>query len=452
MKNRFLNLWAFTALIGVFTLTTSCSDDDNTSGGTTEPPITEGRYITVAGAVMGTTDPKPGDGNGGTIVYAISKENAKDPSKTYDVFENGFAVPSNRTARLQSSQDGSTLFNIAYTGTNGGEFSKYKVNGGQNFTPTGGVVNISQYAGTSPRWVKLYDGDKTGVAVNVTSPTVVTNADGSYKHTRGTATVLSLDLVNSLIAQTKSYEIALSAAEEAQGHHIFRLDAPVLNKAANKLIIGTWMRKTNPATGTNESTYTHLGAKSVVVDYPSLENPVVITSTVGFGDTSGYRSFNSFVGDDGNIYQATQRDASGSHILRINSSNQYDNSYVFNLDTALGLSGTYIENWKYAGNGKAVVAYTHSGSAVSNLSGQSQSFLALVDLTAKTAKTLDLPYSADMYFFQYQGYVVDGFDVYVTAAPVGQDGRIYIINSSTGVVTTGAKLTNKPGNHFIGAF
>mgnify|MGYP003421233431 FL=1 len=57
-----------------------------------------------------------------------------------------------------------------------------------------------------------------------------------------------------------------------------------------------------------------------------------------------------------------------------------------------------------------------------------------------------------MYFFQYQGYVVDGFDIYVTAAPVGQDGRIYIINSATGVVTTGAKLTNKPGNHFIGAF
>lgn len=452
MKNRFLNLWAFTALIGVFSLTTSCSDDDNAGGGTTEPPITEGRYITVAGAVMGTTDPTPGDGNGGTIVYAISKENAKDPSKTYDVFENGFAVPSNRTARLQSSQDGSTLFNIAYTGTNGGEFSKYTVNGGQNFSPTGGVVNISQYAGTSPRWVKLYDGDKTGVAVNVTSPTVVTNADGSYEHTRGTATVLALDLVNSLIAQTKSYKIPLTSAEEAQGHHIFRLDAPVLNDAGNKLIIGTWMRKTNPETGTNESTFTRLGAKSVVVDYPSLENPTVITSTVGFGDTSGYRSFNSFVGDDGNIYQATQREASGSHILRINSSNQYDNSYVFNLDTALGLSGTYIENWKYAGNGKAVVAYTHSGSAVSALSGQSQSFLALVDLNAKTAQPLDLPYNSDMYFFQYQGYVVDGFDVYVTAAPVGQDGRIYIINSATGVVTTGAKLTNKPGNHFIGAF
>lgn len=451
MKNKFLNFLAFTTILGAFSLITSCSDDNN-GGGTTEPPIIEGRYITIAGAVMGATNPTPGDGNGGTIVYAISKENAKDATKSFDVFENGFAVPSNRTARLQSSQDGFTLFNIAYTGTNGGEFSKFIVGGGQNFSPTGGTVNISQYAGTSPRWVKLFDGDKTGAAVNVTAPTIVTNTDETYKYTRGTATVLTLDLVNSLISQTKSYEIPLTTAEETQGHHIFRLDAPVLNKAGNKLIIGTWMRKTDPATGTNQSVYEHLGSKSVVVDYPSLDNPVVITSTVGFGDTSGYRSFNSFVGDDGNIYQATQRDAEGSHILRINQSNQYDNSYVFNLDTALGVTGSYIESWKYAGNGKAIIAYTHSGSVESSLSGQAQSFLALVDLNSKTAQQVDLPYDKDFYLFQYQGFVIDGYDIYVTVAPVSQDGNIYVINSLTGAVTKGAKLTNKAGNHFIGVF
>ena len=443
---KFLTLAALSSL----SILTSCSNDDNNNGQSTQP-VTEDRWITVAGAIMGSTDPIPGDGNGGTIVYSISKNDAKDASKTFDVFENGFLVPSNRTARLQSSQDGSTLFSIAYSGSNGGEYSKYNVGGGQNFTANGALVNISQYAGTSPRWVKLFDGDQTGVAVNVTTPTVVTEA-GNYSRTRGTATVISLNLANSFISETKSYEIPLTTAEEVLGHHIFRLDAPVLNAAKNKLIIGTWMRKTNPATGINETTFTHLGSKSIVVDYPSLENPTVITSTVGFGDTSGYRSFNSFVGDDGNIYQATQRDASGSHILRIDANNQYDNSYVFSLDTALGLSGTYIENWRYAGNGKAVVAYTHNGAAVSSLSGQAQSFLALVDLNTKTAQTLTLPYNTDMYFFQYQGYVVDGNEVYVTAAPVGQDGRVYIINILDGTVTPGAKLINKPGNHFIGAF
>ena len=451
MKKTVFKFITLTALFSSLIFTVSCSDDDKT-GGTTEPPITEGRWITVAGAVMGTTEPTPGDGNGGTIVYSISKENAKDPSKSYDVFENGFVVPSNRTARLQSSQDGSTLFNIAYGGANGGEFSKYIVGGGQNFAQTGALVNISQYAGTSPRWAKLFDGDKTGIAVNITTPTVVIGEGDTYLRTRGTANVISLDLVNSLISQAKSYEIPLTDAEEIQGHHIFRLDAPVLNEAGNKLIIGTWMRKTDTNTGLNQTEFTRLGSKSVVVDYPSLENPVVISSTVGFGDTSGYRSFNAFVGDDGNIYQATQRDTEGSHFLKINQNNQYDNSYVFSLDTALGISGSYVESWKYAGNGKAIVAYTHEGAAVSSLSNQSQSFLALVDLNAKTAQKIDLPYDVDLYLFQYQGFVIDGFDIYVTLAPVGKDGRIYIINSQNGNVTEGAKLINKPGNHFSGAF
>ncbi|RZK13567.1 MAG: hypothetical protein EOO43_17735 [Flavobacterium sp.] len=444
---RFLTV---SALFSTLFFTVSCSEDDK-SGGTTEPPITEGRWITVAGAVMGVTNATPGDGNGGTIVYSISKENAKDPSKSYDVFENGYVVPSYRTARLQSSQDGSRLFSIAYGEPSGGEYSKFIVNGGKNFEQTGALVNISQYAGFSPRWAKLFDGDKTGIAVNVTTPTVVTQGT-TYVRTRGIATVLSLDLVNSFISDVKTYEIPLTQAEEIQGHHIFRLDAPVLNKAGNKLIIGTWMRKTDTNTGLNQTEFTRLGSKSVVVDYPSLENPVVINSTVGFGDTSGYRSFNAFVGDDGNIYQATQRDTNGSHILRINQNNQYDNSYVFSLDAALGVENSYIETWKYAGNGKAIVAYTYDAAPVSALSNQSQSFLALVDLNTKTAEKIDLPYDVDMYLFQYQGFVIDGYDIYVTLAPVGKDGRIYIINSQTGNVTEGAKLINKPGNHFTGAF
>ena len=93
------------------------------------PPDTE-RWITVAGALMGEN---PGDGNGGTMVYAVSYEDARDPNISINVFEEGFGVKSNRTARLQSSEDGNTLFNIAYTGENGGEFSRYKVNGGKQF-------------------------------------------------------------------------------------------------------------------------------------------------------------------------------------------------------------------------------------------------------------------------------------------------------------------------------
>ncbi|RYZ14327.1 MAG: hypothetical protein EOP49_53740, partial [Sphingobacteriales bacterium] len=335
-------------------------------------------------------------------------------------------------------------FNITYTGSNGGEFMTYAVNGGGNFTQSGTTVNISQYAGTSPRWVKLFDGDNTGVAVNVTTPVVVADANGAYQHTRGTATVLSLDLQDILISGFKQYELPLTPAEEALGHHIFRLDAPTLNAAGNKLIIGTWMRKTNPATGANETTFGRLGSKSIVVDYPSLENPQIITSTVGFGDTSGYRSFNSFVANDNNIYHATQRDAeNGSYILKIDQSNQYDNSYVFSLDAALGVTGTYIDAWRYAGNGIAYAVYTYADA-------NEQGFVARIDLNAKTAQKVEgIAYDPDLDFGQYQGFVVDGNELYIAVTPVGKDGNIYIIDIPTGAVTKGAKLRNNPGNHYI---
>lgn len=419
---------------------TSCDSDDAITD-EQENPTTE-RWITVAGALMQS---EAGDGNGGTKVYSVSKSDAKDPSVSIDVYENGYPVPSNRTARLQSTEDGKVLFSIAYTGDNGGEFSKYNVLGGSQFTPADVTVSIAQYAGTSPRWAKLFDGDKTGIAVNVTAPQVVTDDSENYLYTRGTATVLALDLQNTLIQNFKQYELPLTETEEAEGHHIFRLDSPVLNKAGNKLIIGTWMRKTNPETGDNESGFTRLGSKSVVVDYPTLQNPKVITSNIDNGDTSGYRSFNAFAANDGNIYQATQRGTKGSHILKINQDNEYDNSYTFSLDNALGVNGSYVDAWRYAGNGIAYVMYAHNGA-------EDQGFVARVDLNAKTATVVDLPYEKGLDFGQYQGFVVDGDEVYIAVTPVGKNGNIYILNSKTGTVTKGAQLVNKTGNHYIGIY
>lgn len=444
MKKRFLNFLAF-GLFATAVMFTSCDSDDDPVVNSDPEPNTE-RWLTVAGALMGTD---PGDGNGGTMVYAVNYENARNPDYSINVYDNGFPVKSNRTARLQSSEDGNTLFNIAYTGDNGGEFSRYKVNGAASFTQEDVSVNISQYAGTSPRWVKLFDGDKTGVAVNVAGIAAnnATDATVPFAYYRGTATVLTLDLQDVLISGYKQYQIPLTTEEEALGHCIFRLDAPALNKAGNKLIIGTWMRKYNPATGATESSFTRLGTKSVVVDYPSLENPRVITSAVGHGDCSGYRSFNTFLADDGNVYQATQResDGIGSYILKINQNNEYDDSYEFSLDKALGVSNVYVDCWRYAGNGKAFVLYTHDAS--------SQGYVAYVDLTAKTAVKVDgIPYDADLDFGQYQGILVNGDEVYIAVTPTGKDGNIYILNSKTGAVTKGAKLVNKAGNHYIGIF
>ena len=114
------------------------------------------------------------------------------------MYDNGFPVKSTRTARLQASEDGITLFNIAYSGDNGGEFARYKVNGSGSYTQEDVTVNISQYATTTPRWSKLFDGDKTGIAVNVASIAAnnATDKTKPFAYYRGTATVLALSLIH----------------------------------------------------------------------------------------------------------------------------------------------------------------------------------------------------------------------------------------------------------------
>lgn len=419
-----------------------------------DPTPTESRWITVAAARMGDN---PGDGNGGTLIYSIDSEKAKDPSVTITPFDNGFIVPSNRTARLQASEDGNTIFNISYAGDTGGNYSKYKVNGGQDFEKTGSEVSIAPYVGSAPRWIKLFDGDKTGAAVYVSTEHEIDDngtpddvSDDTYVRTEAKMGIVTLDLVNSSIIEFQEHSVRLTAEEEAQGYYISRIDMPVLNAAGDKVYIGARLSKVNPETAETERDYQILGSKTIVLDYPSLLNPTVITSSVGHGNTNGYRSINAFL-YEGSVYQANQSDPEGSHILKIGSDNQYDDSYDFNLDEALGVEGAYILAWRPAANGKAVLAYRHDGST-EGVAG-AQGFFALVDLNAKTAETIDeIPYEPDFYLFQYQGFAVYGDEIYVTQAPVGKNGNIYVVNTETGAVTKGAELVNVEGSHFIGTF
>ncbi|WBL22581.1 hypothetical protein [Zunongwangia sp. HRR-M8] len=453
MKLNFLRKRNLFFLVVTLGLTVSCSDDDSTELTPEPTPEGDSRWITVAAARMGEN---PGDGNGGTLIYSVNSENAKDPSVSIEPFDNGFIVPSNRTARLQSSEDGNTIFNISYAGETGGNYTRYNVEGGQNFDPAGSEISIAPYVGTAPRWTKLSD-EKTGAAVYIATENIVDDndteddvTDDVYVRTNSKLSIVTIDLEQSEVKIFKEHDLPLSEELEAQGYYIGRVDMPVLNAAGNKLYIGVNMRKLNPETLERENDFEALGSKTIVLDYPSLENPTMITSEVGHGSTNGYRSINAFE-YQGSIYQANQGDPDGSHILKIGADNKYDDSYVFNLDEALGINEAYILAWRPAANGKAIVAYRHAGS-VEGVAGQ-QGFFALADLNTGTAeKITDIPYDPDFYLFQYQGFVVDGTEIYLTEAPVGQNGNIYVVDTETGEVTKGAELVNVEGSHFIGVF
>ncbi|WP_258097372.1 hypothetical protein [Marinoscillum pacificum] len=450
MKLSYLNYKTLAGILLTIGLNTACTDDNEID----PEQVEDGRWITVAAARMGDN---PGDGNGGTLIYSLSSEDAKDPTFSIAPFDNGFIVPSNRTARLQSSEDGNTIFNISYAGDTGGNYSKYTVEGGQDFVKTGTEISIAPYVGSAPRWIKLFDGDQTGSAVYVSAEAQFDDngtpddaSDDVYLRHEATMGVVTLDLVNSSINEFQESSLKLTDEEEAQGYYISRIDMPTLNTAGDKLYIGARLSKVDPATGESDRNGEILGSKTIVLDYPSLLNPTVITSAVGHGNTNGYRSINSFE-YNGSVYQANQGDPNGSHILKIDANNQYDDSYVFSLDDALGTQESYILAWRPASNGKAVVAYRDATSA-EGVAG-AQGFFALVDLEAKTAqKITDIPYEADFYLFQYQGFVANGSEIYLTQAPVGKNGNIYVVDTETGEVTKGAELVNVEGSHFIGAF
>src|SRR5690606_38561346 len=92
--------------------------------------------------------------------------------------------------------------------------------------------------------------------------------DGEFLGVSGTAVIVVLDLKNPRIIGQTEFELALSEEEQLQGYHIYRLDAPVLNAAGDKLYIGTWLRKYVPGTTNAETNYQRLGTKTLVVDYP----------------------------------------------------------------------------------------------------------------------------------------------------------------------------------------
>lgn len=428
------------AIFGMATLIACTMSSCNNDGPSPDDGGDRGeRWITVAGALM---QDEPGDGNGGTRVYAVSVENAKDPGYSIDVFDNGFGVKSQRTARLQSSNDGSFIYNIQYVGADGGVFNKYDVQGGGSFPEADVAVNTQPYVGSNPRWGKI--NEQIGIAVNIASPTNVVEND-NYIRTIGEATVLAIDLENVLIEGSQTFHFNLSAEEEAQGYHIWRLDAPQLNAAGNKLYISAWMRKNIPGTTEQDQGADRLGTKTIVMDYPSLANAEIITSGIATGDATGFRSPHiTQLAEDGYVYQGTHRELAGtggSHILRIGSDNQYDDDYVFSLDEALSVTDSYIETWKYAGGGIGYVLLRHGG--------ESKGYVARVDLNARTADFVNIPGNPNFTFSQYQSILSHGDEIFMALAPVGQDGNIYIFNRA-GEVTQGAKLINKLGNQYIG--
>lgn len=464
MKKNLFKIALFSTAIAALTLG-SCSNDDKSDEKEVTPPTEETtRWITVTGSFP---DPAGTAGNGGTRAYAITPENAANPNYEVDLFKmegekyvTGFGLKSSRTARVQASADGKFLYNIQYTGTEGGVFNKYSVSGEGKYEEVGYELNTSAILGTSPRWVKAAEGIGVGVSFGeALDPFTGSAPNYQYRHPKGKIKIANIDLNATAITNTGSIDVNLGTELESQGYHVWRADVPVLNQAKDKLYIGLGVRRhdingtvvtnatTGVITGWETTTDRNLGTLTYVVDYPSLRNPKIITSEKSKIDNLGYRTMTQHIGTDGNIYQATA--TAGPDILRISkTTNEYDQSYHFDLNTALGITGASIKAWTYIKNGVGVVLYTTTSVA--------GGYLALINLNDKSATKLTTDIETDPALSttlgQFQNIVVVGDNVYVPLTPAGKNGNIYIVNSKTKEITKGAKLKAASGSFYLGSY
>lgn len=447
------------------------NNDDITIEGPSGPDTEERKFITLT---LAYPDTEGTAGNGGTMAYAITPAQAADPNFEVDVYTNGYGLRSQRTARVQGSVNGNFLYNIQYTGTDGGIFNKYRVKGQKNFEDTREEVNTEPILGSSPRWVVAAEGIGVGVFASAAIQASGEGAGASFIDVKSTAKIAVINLNDPQVTRQTEFTIPFTAAQTKDGYQIGRIDMPILNAAKTKIFIGCNLTRTDvtkPSTISSTGTQSwsaaanQLGTATLVVDYPSLANPTLIYSTQSSFGNNGYRTMIQHLGDDGNIYQGTGANTTGQpHILRIDrNTNTYDNSYLFDLKTALGSSNNVaIRAWRYIKEGIGLVMYTETG-----VNG---GYLALIDLNAKTATKLttdnqtDIGYSGRTAnntagiagitgtFSQFQNIGVAGDNFYVPMTPNGADGNLYIINYKTKTITKGAKLKNRSNSFYLGAY
>jgi len=414
----------------VLTGLVACSEDDNTE--TVEQP-TGDRLYTIGYA----------DGSGSpSATYTQSVTDLSDGTISYVGY--GFEVPSTRTARIFASSDGTILYGLDY---GGGSVYKFEVNGGQDYTQIS-ETNVQYAIGTAyPRWTKV--NDEYALLHNVTTERIYDETSGDYLKTVATAQLVSVNLDDLTFRSIQEFEIPVNEEDEARGAYVFRIDAPVV--VGDRVYYGMAKRTYNPDTDTQEQV-DYNSVETLVVDYPSLNNPRLISTTTGGakGATNGYRTSVAYQDEQGDVYQiVTVPDNSyDTHILKI-TDGAYDEDYSFNLSELLG-KNTISNGWFYVGNGIGYVPF-----AQSDLGGTSDAVwsVARVDLYNGTAVELDVP--DNLWLQQYQNSILVDDKFCMALGPKGGEGHIYMFDVNSAEpdgFTVGTTLEAGADSYYIGIY
>ncbi|NLR90590.1 hypothetical protein [Flammeovirga agarivorans] len=388
---------------------TSCDKNDEPSagGGPTEK--------TVFHVAADVTDP---DEN--VAVFMQPTTNVTDTTLTF--MNNGYEMDGERSARVTAA--GGRIYNLNY-GT--GQIYELEHDGNTSYTKVS-EVDISHLVGTHPRYaavsdemllahnvVKTYNEENTEVQitlqiVKISIPGLNFNAENDFiEHDLGTFAI--------------------------GDSFVGRVDAPVIMD--NKVYYGTQYRLLGQPDNGEPSSDRPDAIATVVLDWPTLENPKTVTYEDSKGDTYGYRGKAMHV-IDGFVYQINMTtQGSDAVITRLNNQGEYDTSYKFDITDKVGKAVSSI-NWHHAGEGKGYVALGDPNSDEDNIYE-----IAYIDVVAQDVQILNEVPKSDMWY--YQSGAVDQGKYYMAISPVGADAYIWEFEGTT--ATKGAQLDG--GNIFV---
>ena len=435
MNFNFKSLLKLACLSALTATTFSCTSNDDE--GSLPPDLsTERTYHLVLGSSS--------TGNSATYAQGATVKELNNPNKTFTFSGFGYEIPSTRTARVYSSNDGTILYNLNY---GGGTVTKYDYLSGQNYTLTA-TTQVEAVMGTAyPRWTKI--DENYALLQNVSTENIYENPNddtSKYLKTEATITLARVDLKTMSILEDNSFKFPISETEAEAGIYVSRIDAPVVTKG--KLYYGV-AKSFYDATIGKKGTMVYENIETLVVDYPTLDNETTITSTLAKGSTNGYRTPVAHKDENGDTYQlVTKGDVSMMKITN----GTYDTSYgKFDIKSLLGHGAEANTGWFYVGNGVGYIPVLNTDKGDNASSNWS---VVRVDIYNKTAVTMNI--SLDLWLRQYQWASVIEGKLYMALTSLGGEGNVYIFNPEDATAngfTKGATLkTGTTDASYIGLF
>lgn len=427
----FLRKTAFAALFSTV-LFTSCSKSESEPDTSTSDSEFQVAMASGTGSISGT--------------YL---QGLKDLSSGEISFSNkGYSLQSSRTSHTGASSDGKFIYALNFTV---GTIEKLQFNGGDNYTSLGTFDGSIPLGSKTIRFRKL---DDTEGSLHIITTTAEYNGTEYLKHKMILGVgILNFETMNFGTRFNKNLELTLPGTLGSEGYFISRIDAPV--RLGNKLFYGAAVSKFNKTTGKNDATDKTF---TVVVDYPGLTTASVIINNNVKGANNGYRKPTQYVNENQEIYQLVS-DGKALDIVKIKTDGTYDDSYRYNISQLLGKNAS-ANGWFYVGDGIGYVPYekVDEDKVPAGVNPQGETTysspwgVARVDLKNNTIVDLEVP--KQLWLRDYQSSVVKDGKFYITLAPVGGQGNIYIydVKSTSPKGTLGAKITAGADQYYIGIF